>query len=80
MGKTVQFELSQGEKKVLKILLYFQVRSDYLRKEFDPSSSLDVDVAVQLCCLELRRFFKDMPQGGDSNYITSALKMKRVLI
>ncbi len=37
---------------------YDQVRSDYLRKSFE---SIDLDLAVQLCCLELRRFFKDMP-------------------
>ena len=36
------------------------MRTDYLREDFE---SVDVDVAVQLCCLELRRFFKDMPQG-----------------
>jgi focal adhesion kinase 1 len=38
---------------------FFQIRSDYLRKNFD---SIDLDLAIQLCCLELRRFFKDMPQ------------------
>ncbi len=32
---------------------------DYLCKSFD---SLDVDVALQLCCIEIRRFFRDMPQ------------------
>lgn len=31
---------------------------DYLRKNFD---SVDQDVALRLCCIELRRFFKDMP-------------------
>jgi focal adhesion kinase 1 len=25
-------------------------------------AALDQDVAVQLCCLEIRYFFKDMPQ------------------
>ena len=35
-----------------------QVRNDYLKKNFE---SLDLDTAVQLCCIEIRRFFKDMP-------------------
>lgn len=37
----------------------FQVRSDYLTANH---LTLDQDVAVQLCCLEIRYFFKDMPQ------------------
>ena len=32
---------------------YFQVRNDYLAKNFD---SLDHEVALQLCCLEIRRY------------------------
>ncbi|XP_063217421.1 focal adhesion kinase 1 isoform X2 [Bacillus rossius redtenbacheri] len=38
---------------------YDQVRNDYLLADH---ASLDQDVAVQLCCLEIRYFFKDMPQ------------------
>ncbi|KAL6447379.1 hypothetical protein ACFW04_001532 [Cataglyphis niger] len=38
---------------------YDQVRNDYLIANH---SALDQDVAVQLCCLEIRYFFKDMPQ------------------
>ncbi|KAI4500693.1 hypothetical protein M0802_004285 [Mischocyttarus mexicanus] len=38
---------------------YDQVRNDYL---YANHSALDQDVAVQLCCLEIRYFFKDMPQ------------------
>ncbi|XP_018403601.1 PREDICTED: focal adhesion kinase 1 [Cyphomyrmex costatus] len=38
---------------------YDQVRNDYLLANH---STLDQDVAVQLCCLEIRYFFKDMPQ------------------
>eukprot|EP00090_Calanus_glacialis_P040090 TRINITY_DN6986_c0_g1_i1.p1 TRINITY_DN6986_c0_g1~~TRINITY_DN6986_c0_g1_i1.p1 ORF type:complete len:1244 (-),score=268.91 TRINITY_DN6986_c0_g1_i1:950-4681(-) len=38
---------------------YDQVRNDYLKKNFE---SLDLDTAIQLCCIEIRRFFKDMPQ------------------
>ncbi|KAG8224031.1 hypothetical protein J437_LFUL001108 [Ladona fulva] len=41
---------------------YDQVRSDYLSSEaLANSSSLDQDAAIQLCCLEIRHFFKDMP-------------------
>jgi len=35
------------------------VRNDYLLANH---ATLDQDVAVQLCCLEIRYFFKDMPQ------------------
>ncbi|XP_011647332.1 uncharacterized protein LOC105433628 [Pogonomyrmex barbatus] len=38
---------------------YDQVRNDYLLANH---ASLDQDIAVQLCCLEIRYFFKDMPQ------------------
>ncbi|XP_058790088.1 focal adhesion kinase 1 [Phymastichus coffea] len=38
---------------------YDQVRNDYLTANH---VGLDQDVAVQLCCLEIRYFFKDMPQ------------------
>ncbi|KAK7791000.1 hypothetical protein R5R35_007897 [Gryllus longicercus] len=37
---------------------YDQVRSDYLLADM---AGLDHEVAVQLCCLEIRYFFKDMP-------------------
>ena len=32
---------------------------DYLRKNFE---SLDLDIAMQLCCIEIQRFFKDISQ------------------
>ncbi|XP_036147458.1 uncharacterized protein LOC105833444 isoform X3 [Monomorium pharaonis] len=38
---------------------YDQVRNDYLLANH---VTLDQDIAVQLCCLEIRYFFKDMPQ------------------
>ena len=41
------------------IKMFYQVRNDYLKKNFE---SLDLDTAIQLCCIEIRRFFKDMPQ------------------
>lgn len=35
------------------------MRNDYLLANH---AALDQEVAVQLCCLEIRYFFKDMPQ------------------
>lgn len=39
---------------------YDQVRHDYLNTTVN--ASMDQDVAIQLCCLMIRHFFKDMPQ------------------
>lgn len=39
---------------------FFQIRNDYLTSE--AATKIDQDMAVQLCCLEIRFFFKDMPQ------------------
>ena len=36
-------------------IILIQVRNDYLSKNFD---SLDLETAIQLCCIEIRRFFK----------------------
>ena len=49
-----------------------QVRTDYLRKKFE---SLDLDVAIQLCCIEIRRFFKDMPQVSSIKILDSNEKV-----
>ena len=35
------------------------MRNDYLAKSYE---SLNIEMAVQLCCLEIRRFFSDLPQ------------------
>ena len=40
------------------LFYYDQTRYDYLNQSLP---AVDADLAVQLCCLELRRFFKDMP-------------------
>lgn len=40
-------------------MFVLQVRNDYLCANH---AALDQDVAVQLCCLEIRYFFKDMQQ------------------
>lgn len=40
---------------------YDQVKNDYLNTSL-VNSSIEQDVAIQLCCLMIRHFFKDMPQ------------------
>ncbi|KAK4884842.1 hypothetical protein RN001_001113 [Aquatica leii] len=45
--------------KVTFFFYYDQVRNDYLNTNH---INVDSDAAVQLCCLEIRYFFKDMPQ------------------
>ncbi|XP_018568547.1 focal adhesion kinase 1 isoform X5 [Anoplophora glabripennis] len=39
---------------------YDQVRNDYHTELY---KKIDQEVAVQLCCLEIRKYFKDMPQN-----------------
>ncbi|KAJ8925398.1 hypothetical protein NQ315_009230 [Exocentrus adspersus] len=39
---------------------YDQVRNDYHTELY---KKIEQDVAVQLCCLEIRKYFKDMPQN-----------------
>lgn len=39
---------------------YDQVRNDYLNTNMN--ATMEQDVAIQLCCLMIRYFFKDMPQ------------------
>lgn len=38
-----------------------QVRFDYLRKN-DPATRVDTEMAVQLCCLQIKCFFREVPQ------------------
>ena len=45
--------------RIIYLLRSLQVRSDYLQKKFE--SGLDLETAVSLCCLEIRRMFRDMP-------------------
>jgi len=37
------------------------VRFDYLRKN-DPAMRVDLDMAIQLCCLQIKCFFREVPQ------------------
>ncbi|KAL4089992.1 hypothetical protein QTP88_024910 [Uroleucon formosanum] len=39
---------------------YDQVRFDYLRKN-DPATRVDTEMAVQLCCLQIKCFFREVP-------------------
>ena len=38
---------------------FLQVRNDYMA---EVAETVEQDLALQLGCLEMRRFFKDMPQ------------------
>ena len=38
--------------------MVFQVKNDYLKLEIP----IEYELSVQLCCLEIRRFFKDITQ------------------
>ncbi|XP_021343131.1 focal adhesion kinase 1-like isoform X2 [Mizuhopecten yessoensis] len=47
--------------KVTFYYLYDQVRNDYMR---DIAEHIEADIAIRLGCIEMRRFFKDMPQAA----------------
>uniref|UniRef100_A0A0B7BAE7 non-specific protein-tyrosine kinase n=1 Tax=Arion vulgaris TaxID=1028688 RepID=A0A0B7BAE7_9EUPU len=73
-------ELFQKDK-VTFFYLYDQVRSDYL-KEY--AEHIDPEVAIQLGCIEMRRFFKDMPQvaldkKSNFDYLEKEVGLKRFL-
>jgi focal adhesion kinase 1 len=56
------------------------VRNDYLCADH---AALDQDVAVQLCCLEIRYFFKDMPQialdkKSNLEYLEREVKLNKI--
>ncbi|BFZ17133.1 hypothetical protein BsWGS_20172 [Bradybaena similaris] len=73
-------ELLQKDK-VTFCYFYDQVRSDYLR---DVADHIDSMVAIQLGCIEMRRFFKDMPQAAlekksNFDYLEKEIGWKRFL-
>lgn len=79
LPKTFQ-ELYQKDK-VTFYYLYDQVRSDYLKEVAD---QIDPDVAIQLGCIEMRRFFKDMPhvaldKKSNFDYLEKDVGLKRFL-
>ncbi|XP_077991126.1 focal adhesion kinase 1-like isoform X2 [Glandiceps talaboti] len=67
--------------KVTFFYFYDQVRNDYLAHI---AETVDQDIAIQLGCLEIRRFFKDMPQmaldkKANFEYLEKEIGMKRFL-
>lgn len=67
--------------KVTFYYFYDQVRNDYMR---DVAEHIDSDVAVRLGCIEMRRFFKDMPQvaldkKSNFEYLEKEVGLKRFL-
>ncbi|XP_062622322.1 focal adhesion kinase 1-like isoform X3 [Saccostrea cucullata] len=67
--------------KVTFFYLYDQVRNDYMR---DIAESIEPDVAIRLGCIEMRRFFKDMPQvaldkKSNFEYLEKEIGFKRFL-
>ncbi|XP_078319037.1 focal adhesion kinase 1-like isoform X5 [Crassostrea virginica] len=67
--------------KVTFFYLYDQVRNDYMR---DIAESIEPEVAIRLGCIEMRRFFKDMPQvaldkKSNFEYLEKEIGFKRFL-
>lgn len=65
--------------KVTFFFFFDQVRSEYLSNS---NIHIDQDAAVQLCCLEIRRYFKDLPQNAldkksNFEYLERELGMQR---
>ncbi|CAI9727205.1 focal adhesion kinase 1-like isoform X3 [Octopus vulgaris] len=55
------YKTLQQKDKVTFDYLYDQVRNDYM---LDVAEHVDHDVAIRLGCIEMRHFFKDMPQAA----------------
>ncbi|KAK3091583.1 hypothetical protein FSP39_020953 [Pinctada imbricata] len=75
------FQELYSRDKVTFYYLYDQVRNDYMR---DIAEQINPDVAIRLGCLEIRRFFKDMPQGAldkksNIEYLEKEVGFKRFL-
>lgn len=67
--------------KVTFYYLYDQVRNDYMK---DLAEKIDADMAIRLACIEMRRFFKDMPQvaldkKSNFEYLEKEVGLKRFL-
>lgn len=65
--------------KVTFVFFFDQIRSEYLS---NTNIHIDQDAAVQLCCLEIRRYFIDLPQialdkKSDFEYLERELGMQR---
>lgn len=71
----------QLKDKVTFYYLYDQVRNDYMR---DIAEHIDPDVAIRLGCIEMRRFFKDMPKAAldkksNLEFLEKEIGLKRFL-
>ncbi|XP_071481151.1 focal adhesion kinase 1-like isoform X3 [Diadema antillarum] len=67
--------------KVSFFYFYDQVRSDYMN---DVAELVEQDISLQLGCLEMRRFFKDMPQialdkKANFDYLEKEIGLKRFI-
>ncbi|XP_071808056.1 focal adhesion kinase 1-like isoform X2 [Asterias amurensis] len=67
--------------KVTFFYFYDQVRNDYMN---EVAETVDMDIALQLGCLEMRRFFKDMPQialdkKANFDYLEKEIGLKRFI-
>lgn len=67
--------------KVTFFYLYDQIRNDYMN---EVAETVEQDIALQLACLEMRRFFKDMPQialdkKANFDYLEKEIGLKRFL-
>ncbi|ESO92503.1 hypothetical protein LOTGIDRAFT_120690 [Lottia gigantea] len=75
------FQDLYAKDKVTFYYLYDQIRNDYMK---DIAEHIDHDVAVRLACIEMRRFFKDMPQvaldkKSNFDYLEKEVGLKRFL-
>ncbi|XP_022097086.1 focal adhesion kinase 1-like isoform X2 [Acanthaster planci] len=67
--------------KVTFFYFYDQVRNDYMN---EVAETVDMDMALQLGCLEMRRFFKDMPQialdkKANFDYLEKEIGLRRFI-
>ncbi|KAL4235721.1 putative serine/threonine protein phosphatase [Mactra antiquata] len=75
------FQELYAKDKVTFYYLYDQVRNDYMK---DLAEQIDHDMAIRLGCIEMRKFFKDMPQvaldkKSNFEYLEKEVGLKRFL-
>ncbi|XP_052283061.1 focal adhesion kinase 1-like isoform X4 [Dreissena polymorpha] len=75
------FQELYAKDKVTFYYLYDQVRNDYMK---DLAEKIEHDMAIRLGCIEMRRFFKDMPQvaldkKSNFEYLEKEVGLKRFL-
>ncbi|WAR24153.1 FAK1-like protein [Mya arenaria] len=75
------FQELYAKDKVTFYYLYDQIRNDYMK---DLAEKIEHDMAIRLGCIEMRRFFKDMPQvaldkKSNFEYLEKEVGLKRFL-